>query len=116
MKDQPATPAAGEKQAAYDEQVDQHIAAKSWEAPAAAPTPPREMKPSRDYSTTPRAEAVRHFRNREVKLEEEIRSLPTAEKFRLVADFMDAPAGSVPAKAALSIARVALAELEGLAP
>jgi hypothetical protein len=70
-----------------------------------------ERKPSRDYSTMSREEAQRHFANRELDLKNRISALSTAEKFRLVADFLDAGDKVAPALP-LNVARLALAELE----
>lgn len=70
------------------------------------------MKPSRDYLTMTRAEAVREFGERQVKLRDKVVALPLPEKFRLVAEFLDAGPATVPLAIALSVARLALAELE----
>ena len=53
-----------------------------------------------------------HFSNRALKVKEEIRALPVAEKFRLVADFIDAGPMHVSRELTVSLSRLAVAELE----
>lgn len=59
------------------------------------------------------AQAARHFKNRETKIKADIRELPLSEKFRLVADALDA--GEEGVALALGVGRLAMAELERFA-
>lgn len=72
---------------------------------------PKPTKPSRDYSQMPRAEAERHFGNRLLKLKEDIRSLPPAEKLLLAAGFVNEGLHTM----AASTAELAAVELRELA-
>lgn len=65
-----------------------------------------------NYSTMTLEEAKEHFGAREEQIKENIRALPLADKFRLVAEFLDQPAGSVAPNITLNVARLAMSELE----
>ena len=71
----------------------------------------KPTEPTPGFESLSREGAVRDLHNRMLKLKEDIRSLTTAEKLRLAADFADL-GDDVHPSLAREVARLALAELE----